>query len=379
MNNYLQEKIKTLPKEIEAYLTSAKADRLNVLIAEKYRLTFPQVLAFADLVPQLFLKEIPATNLVEEIKHIFGFSDNIAKQMACDIAGVRLLVITDWLQTDIAGLIKSWGGNPEKYKTHVEVQQKAIVKEAKWLAEQLAEPVYNEIEEIEEAEGIDWQDREEKMKEIFGKNLVGVFNLNDDEFLGHMNDMILYLIANQREEIKDELANAMLNNTERLTQTNIVFEGKQVEPTVANWLAYFFSQKGSDMFDSLTLSDFMTNSANAKLLDAEEKRLLTNLLFTYRNLKFFPASMNSNDPKDWFIFPSGVKEKPLTNTSFEPEPQTFFAPVQSPAQTGAPINYQPPINPQAEAQIKELMAMAERYPEGSLERLAVEQEIKKLK
>ncbi len=366
MNNYLQEKIKTLPADIEAYLTSIKSDELNVLIAQKYDLTLPQVRAFADLVPQLYLKEIKPQNLVEEIKHIFGFSDHVARQMACDIAGVRLLIIADWLQADIAGLIKSWGGDPARYQSHVNAQQKAVVREAKWLAEQLAEPVIPDYE----AESLDTEEQLAKIKNLFAQNLVAALSLDDNYLAGEVNDMIFYLIANVREELKDELANAMLSNNEKLTGQKITVNGKPAEPTIANWLAYFFQQKGSDMFDALALSDFITNAPEAKNLSAEEKRRLSNLLMVYRNLKFFPDSMVSNNPSDWFIFPLTAEEASLTKPATQ-----GAAPASQPAPSVAPSVWRP----DAEAQIAELTAMAARYPEGSLERLALEEEIAKLR
>jgi len=383
MNNYFLQKIKSLPAEVEAYLTSTKGDNLNVLIVEKYRLNLAQIRSYADLLASLFLKETPVSSLVEEIKHIFGFSENVARQMACDIIGVRLLVVVDWLGGDLVGLIKSWGGDPNKYISHVEAQKKAIVSEAKWLEEQLAEPVVEEIMDEE----IDWADREQKIKEIFANDLVSVLGLNDRHLIGEINNDIFYLLSNIRETIKDELASIMLNNNEMLTSEKIVLDGKQAEPTIANWLAYFLSQKGSTMFDSLALSDFITNSANAKSLDIGEKKLLTDMLAVYGNLKFFPISMGSNNPDDWHIFPLPPVEEEdenITPQSQNQESSYYDQPIQAPAETRfespTEIPEQPKVlSQETEAQIKELQEMAERYEANSLERLALEEEIVKLR
>jgi len=42
----------------------------------------------------------------------------VARQLACDIAGVRLLAVVDWLGRILPGLIRSWGGDPAKYQSY---------------------------------------------------------------------------------------------------------------------------------------------------------------------------------------------------------------------------------------------------------------------
>jgi hypothetical protein len=379
MNDQLKSKIKTLPPQIYAYFDSFKADDLNVLISEKYKLDLPQLRAYYDLVAQLFLREIPVASLPEEIKHIFSFSELVAHQMACDIAGVRLLPVVEWLGADVSGLINSWGGDASKYQVYTELQRQAIPKEAKWVAEQLAEPPEPIDEIIEEGE-TSWEEREKKIKEYFSSNLVEILSSDDDDFLAEFNDFIFNLILNFRESIKDELVNLMLNNQERLTSQRIVLDGRQVDPTVANWLTYFISQKGGNIFDAVALSDFMTNSPNSKFLDFDEKKMLSNLLRAYRNLKFFPDSLQSSNPKYWMIFPVTIPEEPLVKEE--------TVDLTSPMSTTKPKVFVQPVSltPEEEAklalknqQIKEAEALLARYPIGSLERLALEEELTKLR
>lgn len=379
MNDQLKIKIKSLPPQIYAYFDSLKADDLNVLISEKYKLDLPQLRAYYDLVAQLFLREIPVANLPEEIKHIFGFSELVAHQMACDIAGVRLLVVVEWLGADVAGLINSWGGDASKYQVYTELQRQAIPKEAKWVAEQLAGPPELMDEIIEEGEA-SWEDREKKIKEYFSSNLVEILSSEDEEVLAELNNFIFHLILNVRESIKDELVNLMLNNQEMLTSQRIVLDGRQVDPTIANWLAYFISQKGGNIFDAVALSDFITNSPNAKFLDFDEKKMLSNLLRAYRNLKFFPDSLQSSNPQYWMIFPVTIPEEPLVKE--EAVDLTSSIPIVKPKVFVQPVS----LTPEEEAklalknqQIKETEALLARYPIGSLERLALEEELAKLK
>lgn len=386
MNDQLKAKAKTLPPQIYDYLDSLKSDDLNVLIIDKYRFDLPQLRSFYDLIARLFLKEITVAGLVDAIKQIFGFTELVARQLACDIAGVRLLVVVEWLGEDMAGLIRSWGGDPAKYQSYTEIQRQALPREAKWRAEQLAEPP--EPEEEFEDDGVDWEEREKRIKEFFTSDLAEILSLDDDAILAEFNDYIFHLILNVREEIKDELTALLLNNQEVLTTQRIVVDGKQVPATVANWLACFVKEKGGALFDAVVLSDFITNSPNAKFLDYDEKKLLSNLLITYRNLKFFPDSLESPDPKYWAIFPVAVPEEPLTKTAGVTAAPADIDLTRPLSAASAPKVFPKivPVNPEEEAkralvaeQIAEAESLLTRYPAGSLERLALEEELDKLR
>jgi len=385
MNIQLQEKIKTLPKEVYDFLTSVASTDLNILVSSKYHLTLPQIKTFSDLIAQLFLREIPVANLVDEIKRIFGFSELVARQMACDIAGVRLLVVVDWLGADVAGLINSWGGDSAKYQSYTDIQSQAVVKEAEWMKKQLAEPI-EPLDNFED-EDADWEDREQKIRDLFTANMVEVLNSEDDAFLSEINEYIFHFIFNVRESIKDEFVALLFNNQEVLTAQRIVLDGKQVDATIANWLAYFISQKGSALFDAVALSDFLTNSPNAKFLDFDEKKLLSNLLQVYRNLKFFPDSLPSNDPKYWMIFPVAIPEEPISRVASAEEATDLTRPIP-PMSLAKPKVFPKVVTttPEEEAnqalkdsQIKETETLLARYPEGSLERLALEEELTQLR
>jgi hypothetical protein len=388
MNIQLKEKIKTLPQEVFDFLTSAKSTELNILISSKYQLTLPQIKIFSDLIAQLFLREIPVAGLVESIKQLFGFSETMARQMACDIAGVRLLVVVDWLNADVAGLISSWGGDSARYQSYTEIQRQAVIKEAEWLAKELAEPAEETSRFADE--DVDWEDREAKMKDLFSSHMMEMLQSDDETLLSDINESIFHLIFNIREGIKDELANLLLNNQEVLTNQRIVVDGRQVDATVANWLAYFISQKGSALFDAVTLSDFITNSPNAKFLDLDEKKLLSNLLIVYRNLKFFPDSLPSPDPKYWMIFPVTIPEEPIAKTVGVEANQAIIgltgalpvAPMAQPKIFPKTVQSSPEEEEQKalrDSQIAEAESLLERYPAGSLERLALEEELTKLR
>jgi hypothetical protein len=179
------------------------------------------------------------------------------------------------------------------------------------------------------------------------------------------------------------LVNKLLNNQEILTVDRLVLQGKQVEATIGNWLNYFLTEKGSGMFDAVALSDFMATAPAMKGLDEEGKWLVRNLLLTYRNLKFFPDSMPSDESSEWFFLPVEVAERPVARasapvagvTSSGTETQaTAIQPAFKPDLPTVDFN----VSPAKQAQLMELKKILNNYPAGSLERLALEEEINRL-
>lgn len=386
MNQQLLAKAKHLPAEVFAYLDSYKSDDLNLLIIEKYHLSLPQIKAYYDLVALLFLRELAVSALPLEIQKIFAMPEHIARQLACDIAGVRLLVVVDWLGVDVADLIKQWGGDPARYQTYVEVQREAIPKEAEWNAEQWAEP--EDVAEILDDEETDWSKREKVIKELFVTQLTDTLSTDDDYLLKEINDACFYILANVNENFNEELSALLLANQERLTTQPIMVDGRQVEPTVANWLSDFLSQKGSDFFDAVDLSDFLVNAPNVQSLSPEDKERLTALLIVYRNLKFFPRALAGDQPSDWFIFPLSAEAEPetlmtptavkATAAAVPPRWQRQAAATVSASQSAPDEEILTKIG-REDPRVKALEKEAAQYVEGSLERLALEEEIEKLK
>jgi len=356
MNDYLRQLSQSLPEPIGSYLNLVKAADLNALVREKYNFTLPQFRAYLDLVAAVYVKETAVESLPGEIKRIFGYSESVAKQLACDLAGVRLLVVADWLAADVAGFIRFWGGDPAKYQSHVLALQKALIEEADYLAKEWAEPAEAEESLTEET---DWQAKAAYVKDMLAADFLETLRLDDEDVIGELNDAMLYLLSGD-EALKEEWSNALLVNQEILGNQNLIIDGKAAAPTLANWLVYWFSRQGSGQFDVLALSSFMTGDSASAALNVAERELLSKLLITYRNLKFFPESLAGNRPDDWFIIPAPETAETEESTEFS---------AAEPQMSGR--------SDEKEAQLRELRTMVDRYPVGSLEREALEEEIEK--
>jgi hypothetical protein len=123
---------------------------------------------------------------------------------------------------------------------------------------------------------------------------------------------ILILLLLDDPNFKKSLEKVFLANPEKLTHSEFISEGAPHSPSIANWLKDFIKQFGSGMFDNLVMARYMTTSKNIKNLSEEEKQLVKKLLLTYRNLKFFPESMPSDDGEGWEIIPTDKLSMHLT-------------------------------------------------------------------
>jgi len=239
--------------------------------------------------------------------------------------------------------------------------------------------------------------------DVLKKELIPTFG-SENKLQEAINIRIFYVLS-KKLEFQEDLAKALQSNQEKLTQKKFELDSKPVRPTVANWLKDFIQHSGAGMFDNVKLSSYLTNSKNAKLLDEGEKKLVKKILLLYRNLTFFPESMPNDTGENWEIIPT--------------EKEEVFTKVKAKMKKGLPKNSQavkyedskdkeealkkiekkiksqnmkgeiesedlPRLAEQGRGEevesdeLKELQEMAEQYEEGSLERRAVEEEIRKI-
>lgn len=190
---------------------------------------------------------------------------------------------------------------------------------------------------------------EGQIKNIFEGQLSGVIRGNGD--VKGINEKILLILSVSNELSQEDLVKMLFTNQEKLTSKEFILDGKKQEPTISNWLKDFIKNNGGSIFDNLTLSQYLAKSENAKKIDVEEKRLLHKLLILYRNLKFFPESMGKTPTEEWEIVPLDDEEKP----------------VRKNIKIGG-----------EDERVVELRNLLEQYEPGSIERRAIEEELRKL-
>jgi len=356
-----------LSNDVKNYLTSMKAAELNVFICEKYGVAGDDIIKHTDLISSLFFKEVSLKNLISILKEKFGLDEMTAKKMACDIAGMRLLIIQDWLGEDVTGYIKFLGGDPQIYEKYIEEQKKAVIaEEAEWqkeIAEENKEyqPPAPKIEPAK-PRALNLKIEKQDALEMFKNSLAVLLQSESDEYFEDYNLILIKLLAEDGSFGKDA-ANIIRGNQEKLTHKNFILDGKPARPTIGHWLKDFIKQYGAEIPDNLKLSRYLTSSGNIKNLDEAEKAAVRKLLGLYRNLAFFPQSMPNQTGEGWEIIPMAEEEK-FKVKSYK---------------AGQPDVKQEASAPNKEkTQRRELQALADQYPAGSLERRAVEEEIRKM-
>ncbi len=166
-----------------------------------------------------------------------------------------------------------------------------------------------------------------EIRDIFQKGMLKIITGDEEEITELNEKTILSFSAGDLLE-QAELINLIFNNQEELGSKQFVLNGRQAKPTIANWLKDFIQQVGVEMFDNLVLSNFITNSPNASILDSNERELLRKLLLTYRNLKFFPESMGDLPAEQWQIIPYQREEeliKTVARPAIEAPTPTFMS------------------------------------------------------
>lgn len=388
MNQALNDKIRTLPREEFYLLTCEKAVDLSLLLKSRYNLDNKQIGLLYELVASLYLKELRLADLYSQVKLQFGFTDSDAKRFSADLAGYKLLAIDQWLGENVIAYIQSLGLDAGDYRFEVEELKRLAAAEmaADDLAEQqerdAAEPIVVSAEESAKADEafysrfpidalVDESDTAvdapavadaNQVQDLFANHLEELLMNDDNFFISNLNQTLIQSLIDD-ETIKTQLIGLLTNSQLQISAETIVLDGRQVPGTVGNWIRSFINSKGSIMIDSVILTDFLVTATNARFLTETEKLTLGRLLRLYSNIKFFPDSLQGDDPEQWVILPLSISpDLELIPLASNEHSQTVEA----------------ELNAATAKQIAQLQEEAKKYPEASLERMALEEEIKRI-
>lgn len=199
---------------------------------------------------------------------------------------------------------------------------------------------------------VDIQTQRQDTIQLFEENLVDTLMFDDVYLLEELNDSIIEILSADQ-KFKKEIENIIYNCQETVAGRRIKLNKKTVEPSVSNWLKDFIGKWGTGMFNDIQLTEYITSSENGKKLTSDEKLLLRKLLVMYRNIKFFPESLKDKPVEDWEIIPLPSKRTGQSRIGY----------ISGPPKT------------EEEKEIEELKSEESHYEPGSLEQLALEEEI----
>ena len=223
---------------------------------------------------------------------------------------------------------------------------------------------------------------EDRIKEYFKSSILKL--LKDGPLAKEVNKTIFATFVFD-ETFQDELLKIFLFNEETIGNSRIFLSGRDVIPTIGNWIRDFIVKYGSDTFSDVALAEYLSSSQNVKNLKSEEKESLRKVLRVYYNLSFFPDSVDNLTPDNWQIIPV---DKLASDEIFD----VLSDEKPKPSATPIPQNVNPQIITQTEIleeaavpelterqkTIFDLQKTLTKYSPSSLEYKAIHQEINRL-
>lgn len=329
-----------LPEEIQLTCETDMVLKPLVELEERYKVILSPLVIF------MVIGEVTSDDLLDYIENEFKFDEAKAKQLAVEF--------TDKVFKPLVDRINFINDSPDKNMT---LEQEKIY-----------------------------------LENIFKKGVLD--ELSYDAIIKEAVNRRVFFILARDFDFKKKLEQALYDNEEILTSQPILLNDQEVKPTISNWLKDFIGRYGSQAYDSVSASTFLVNSDNGKNLIVSDREKLSELLKLYVNIKFFPDSMPSDEGEDWQIIPyEEIKESDDNKTEEidnKKEPKDKTVKTQS-GLTEKTIKLNedkvstPPIvindNNVLSTETDELLELKNmllQYPEGSLERAAIEEEIKKL-
>ena len=212
------------------------------------------------------------------------------------------------------------------------------------------------------------------------KEIVQLIRENFDFVLNHpeydLESKIRYKIRSindlgQRDVFKGEIRQALLECNIKFSGGKITIGSLSQEATVANWLKDYYTKVGIGKADTLKLNEYLLNN-NVKPLSPEERIKLKSLLGFFENMKVSSVKFPMFDESFVAVLPS--REINLISygrvEKIPPEVLKIYSEIEN-------------LTDQAERNaggvgLDDLKQLTNQYPAGSLERKAVEEELRKL-
>ena len=283
------QKLNSLPEEAQLYFGSADEGRALKEISLDYNI--PAYL-LDEIVRDVFvadfnwqiIKDWAAKNKTDLMQQ---------KKLAADILGKIFLPVDEYLERGAAKELPALGRSVSDYQGYIENCHDLVVEENLKSIEDLSK--FNEAD-------FDIPEEERAANILLGSQLNTILHDTDIDGLTILNHSLIYLF-DHKPEAKAKILKTFSSNQEAITTAAFMVDGKSQKPTVANWLQDFITINGSEIFDTLILSKYLTSSTNAKLLSQSEKKIVDRLLRMYRNLAFYPDSLAGLAVDKWEIVP----------------------------------------------------------------------------
>ncbi len=341
-------KLESFPEEARLYLSSDSSSSSTKELREDYNL---KAEVLDNLIYDFFISDF---NLDVLKKNLSSALDNkgMLDKVVCDFIGKLFLPIAPFIEMRAEEIIEKHKGLPSKYDKYIDEFNDLVEYEN---IENLAEFVDNFDKDFD-------KNQEEKIVLHFlEKEIYSILEASDHSGRQKLNGSIIILLLN-KDDFQGKAVRAFLSNKEELGSNKINLEGQKLPPTISNWIKHFIKENGSEIFSNIKLAKYLADAENVKALDEKDKKVLRKVLKVYRNLSFFPDSMAKNPIENWEIIPI---EPELSSSHKKKLPEKKKIEIKK--------------EDLKDEDLLTLESMREKYPEKSLERKAIELEIKKRK
>lgn len=342
------DKLSSGPRVVSLYFGSDLTIRSNRELVSKYNIEIDVV---HDLVEDFFISDFSFSQLRQNVQKTPIISAR-PNEFICDFLGKLFLPVAELLKIDVEKEINFNNGKISDYKKNIDEYNSFL--EAK------SSEIFNDIAQDFES-NFDAKEEEKVVVNFLSENILGILLDSDNTGCYQMNGSLVYLLINKKDSLP-KFSRALLSNNEKVSEKKIILEGKEQEATISNLIKHFIEKNGSGMFSSIVLAKYLSSSEISNVLDEKGKKVLRKILKIYRNLVFFPDSMANISIDEWEIFPlEDISSDNLSETIKISKEKREFQPVDS-----------------HEEEIKVLKELLQKYPNKSLEKKAIESEIKKI-
>lgn len=393
--NYLSE-IKKLPADIQDILISPFGAQINREIATKHGLDKTQLGQMMNLTNDIYIKILEINNLPNKIINVLKLAPAKANALALDMAGQKLLIADIYFKGAIKQFIIANQGRLEEYRSIIVKEEEEIKKEQAIYKteteEKIYEPKYLDLEDSYDEVKLANQEKIDTLA-LFKEDVKSILTAKPEtgEIIKIYNESLIELIKDDN-VFRISLEGALYNNQEVLTPGKILLNEDEKNATICNWLKDFISENGSEMFSNVVLVKYLAGSRNIKKLVDNDRNLIKKLLKLYRNLAFFPESMENIPLDEWEIFPidfpENFQEKSVVNDVLDEK----YKEVVLPGTNNSDIEIKDKLDreskkeitpvllaPKVLSEVEELESILVKYPAGSFEYKTVKQEINRLK
>ncbi len=221
---------------------------------------------------------------------------------------------------------------------------------------------------------------EDKVVDFFRNHFVKIFKIPEYDVWNKLKTILLAIsVFEKRDELKKQIMRALHDNNEKITSKNIIINNKEKSPTVSNWLNDYNSTLGTGRINKLARTQYLVNGQNIKGLNRMEKNKVKVLFDLYEKLKL--SSLTFEGVEEDIPVDEDNLQGTIKGGFFEPfeqtnEQKTIWY-VARGDRGGRMIRDS--VEGGEKISLDRLENIANQYPDGSLERRAIEEEIDKQK